>query len=528
MTALGSMPTCGRLLRGLVAALAVILLGGAPPAVSRDTGELTPRDCIQDIGRSDCAGHTQGLDEAYAVAITADGRSVYAVSSTDDAIVHFDRNLDTGALTPAGCIQDVGRTDCGVTQQGLDGPEAVAVSADGTSVYVVTLEDSAVVTFRRDTATGALTGVGCIQDLGLLDCGAMQQQGLEAADGIAVSPDGRSVYTASFTDDAVVRFDRNPTTSVLTPAGCIQDSGRLECGTTQQGLNGAGTVAVSPDGRSVYVAAYFDAAIVRFDRNPTSGALTSAGCIQDVGRTDCGPTQEGLDGAFGVAVSADGSSVYTASYVDDAVAWFARAGTNGALTPQGCVRDVGGLGCGATQQGLDGNAWVALTEDGRSAYTQGFFDDAVVRFDLDPQTGALGSSSCIQDEGRNHGCPVSQEALDGVGAVAATADGRSVYAVSVEDDAIVHFDREPHRPQTTIRKGPKRTTTKRSTRFAFNSSTPGAGFECKLDKDKFTSCTSPVRIRASLGRHTFQVRATDPAGNADATPARHRWRVLKR
>jgi Ca2+-binding RTX toxin-like protein len=38
------------------------------------------------------------------------------------------------------------------------------------------------------------------------------------------------------------------------------------CPKSQQGLDGAGGVAVSPDGASVYVVSYVDDAIVRFDR----------------------------------------------------------------------------------------------------------------------------------------------------------------------------------------------------------------------------------------------------------------------
>ena len=154
-----------------------------------------------------------------------------------------------------------------------------------------------------------------------------------------MSPDGESVYAASNEDDAVARFDRDTGTGALTPAGCIQDndSGADTCADSADGLDGAASVAVSPDGKSLYVASFDDDAIVRFDRNITTGALTPAGCIQDndSGADTCADSADGLDGALWVAVSPDGESVYAASSNDDAVTRFDRDTATGALTPAG-------------------------------------------------------------------------------------------------------------------------------------------------------------------------------------------------
>ncbi len=174
----------------------------------------------------------------------------------------------TGALTGQGCIQNFGRTDCGVTAPGLITANGVAASPDGKSVYVTSLLGDAIVRFDRDTTTGALTPQGCIADAGISGCGVgVTQQGLDAATGVAVSPDGKSVYVASQADDAIVRFDRDTTTGALTGAGCIQDVGKADCGTNTQGLHSAYGVAVNPDNKSVYVASAQDNAIVRFDRD---------------------------------------------------------------------------------------------------------------------------------------------------------------------------------------------------------------------------------------------------------------------
>jgi len=191
----------------------------------------------------------------------------------------------TGAPTGHGCIADVGdAAGCGTTQQGLDGARSVALSADGKSAYVASDTDDAIVRFDRNTTTGALTPQGCIGDAGDFPGCGTTQQGLLWATGVAVSADGTSVYVASFFDEAIVRFDRNTSTGALTPQGCIADVGDpAGCGTTQQGLNGAAGVAVSADGTSPYVASNADDAIVRFDREPPPQARCAGKAATKVG-----------------------------------------------------------------------------------------------------------------------------------------------------------------------------------------------------------------------------------------------------
>ena len=81
-------------------------------------------------------------------------------------------------------------------------------------------------------------------------------------------------------------------------------------------------------------------------------------------------------------------------------------------------------------------------------------------------------------------------------------------------------------PQTAIGKGPKRKTEKTKATFAFSADEPGSTFECKLDRKPFAACTSPKTYKKlKPGKHTFQVLATDPAGNADETAAKLKWKV---
>lgn len=84
-------------------------------------------------------------------------------------------------------------------------------------------------------------------------------------------------------------------------------------------------------------------------------------------------------------------------------------------------------------------------------------------------------------------------------------------------------------PETTIVKGPKARSHKRTAKFRFVSSEAGSTFQCKLDKKSFKPCLSPKKYkRLKPGRHVFEVRAIDAAGNRDKTPATWKFRVLPR
>ena len=64
--------------------------------------------------------------------------------------------------------------------------------------------------------------------------------------------------------------------------------------------------------------------------------------------------------------------------------------------------------------------------------------------------------------------------------------------------------------------------------LTFSANEP-ASFACSLDGAAYASCTSPLHY-ADLdpGWHTFSVRATDTAGNVDASPATVRWHASGR
>jgi hypothetical protein len=117
----------------------------------------------------------------------------------------------------------------------------------------------------------------------------------------------------------------------------------------------------------------------------------------------------------------------------------------------------------------------------------------------------------------------SASLADGLASVAARAVDPSNNAATTTNVSVT-VDNTP--PDTTITSGPTGTVASTTASFSFTA-TETSTFACKLDGGAFNTCTSPVSYTAlTAGAHTFQVRATDTAGNVDATPASQSWTVV--
>ena len=82
------------------------------------------------------------------------------------------------------------------------------------------------------------------------------------------------------------------------------------------------------------------------------------------------------------------------------------------------------------------------------------------------------------------------------------------------------------KPNTTFTKVPRRSTSSPRAKLKFISSTPGSTFKCKVDKKPWKSCSSPLKLKnLKRGTHVVGVRATDPSGLVESSPAVARWSV---
>lgn len=81
-------------------------------------------------------------------------------------------------------------------------------------------------------------------------------------------------------------------------------------------------------------------------------------------------------------------------------------------------------------------------------------------------------------------------------------------------------------PDTSITEGPSGTTTDSTPTFSFTATEAGSTFECRVDGGAWGPCTSPHTTGTLAdGAHTFEVRATDGAGNTDPSPASRAFTV---
>jgi len=101
---------------------------------------------------------------------------------------------------------------------------------------------------------------------------------MDQASSVAVSPDGSYVYVTSAGSNAINVFNK----SISSPDGQLTFVEVIKTGLDGvQGLTSAQSVAVSPDGNNVYAVGNFDDALVTFDRSHVNGTLTYIGMHKD-------------------------------------------------------------------------------------------------------------------------------------------------------------------------------------------------------------------------------------------------------
>ncbi len=281
---------------------------------------------------------------------------------------------------------------------------------------------------------------------------------LDGARAVAVSPDGKNVYATSPSTHAVVRLNRSTTTGAITQpagaAGCVSETGAGPCG-DGHALDGPGGVAVSPDGKNVYIASAYSDAVVRLDRNTTTGAITqpagSAGCISQTG---AGPCTDGhaLGPPGSLAVSPDGRA---STSPRPAVTWFGEQG-RGAPQPQtsrsdhparrdGRLRSEFGGAC-ADGYGLDEPHGVAVSPDGRNVYVT--VASTAMPWSLSTAARPTGRSpsrpgppAASARRARDRASTATRSM--GLSGVAVSPNGKSVYVTSDESRAVVRLNRVP-------------------------------------------------------------------------------------
>jgi DNA-binding beta-propeller fold protein YncE len=246
-----------------------------------------------------------------------------------------------------------------------------------------------------------------------------------------LSPDGRNLYTASWAFDPhgdrsdnysdLAVFARDRATGALRQLagrqGCLGPSTRGGCAAARA-LYGPESVAVSPDGRNVYVAASGGLAV--FARAARSGALRqlagAAGALRQLA-------------PLVLAVSPDGRNVYAVTGANDREALVVfRRSRSGALTRTGCVANpaLKAAGCAAAASFVGpGFCYsLALSPDGRSLYVGSCGDLTVFSRSA---AGGLKQVDCLDATGPpGHPC-AGDTGTEPQTSIAVSPDGKNLY-----------------------------------------------------------------------------------------------------
>lgn len=421
----------------------------------------------------------RAIADGESAAVSPDGANVYVGSYPNSGVslppswTVFSRNAKTGALTQlpgtAGCLTPDGSSSAGggtcTEARGLiknpgDGRD-VTFTSDGRWVYMVAQNQpphSAVLIFKRDSSTGALTqlagAAGCITSDGSDQDGAGQCQSdptLNGASGISISSDDRFVYVVDYdTPKRIHVFSRNPTMGGLAEVQCISEAPAPVGCSTGRVLGNSESLALSPDGTHAYGGDY-ESGISIFDRDPTTGLLKqkpgTAGCITDTGKDNTGASTctvgRVVNGTYALLVAPNGGALYDTAGADHGFSVF-HINANGTLTQlsgsNGCTtingKDNTGASTCTAARAVAAPYGGALSPDGENLYISEDTKPAggVAVFSLDSATGVATQlpalPGCITGDGSSNGtagqCTNGRALGDGYG-MSVSPDGSSLY-----------------------------------------------------------------------------------------------------
>jgi DNA-binding beta-propeller fold protein YncE len=377
----------------------------------------------------------EGVDQVRGVAVSPDGRHVYATGDGESFVAAFTRQTD-GSLVrvpgAGGCVTKDGTGGACTTAPRLPtGLSVVVVSPDGRHVYAAGASssnaDAGVTALARNPDTGALSllpgPAACITEFG--GGGCRDGHGIREVSSMVMDPEGESLYVGGKPGPSRVLaiLSRDGAGGSLSQSpladGCYSQEGSFSC-LTVDGFTGDGSglgVTISPDGFFVYAASDGGGggerqAVVRtFERTP-SGALTPltipGGCLYDDSASappaECAPAPV-LDGAANLRATTEGL-LYSGSVDDGGVAIagsLARNEATGVIAPVpppgGCVANGGALGCAVSPFNFSSNG-IATSPNGRSLYVTSFggtgtSEPGILTLAIEPRPRVqLGSATC--------------------------------------------------------------------------------------------------------------------------------------
>ena len=228
--------------------------------VRRDRGLQIARSVVNHKGTG-ADPVRQTAPHAHCIVPDFASRYVLAVDLGIDAILTYRLDEKTGAITVIGT---------GAATKPGAGPRHLTFHPTGHYVYVANELDSTLSTFRYDAESGALEEIDVTP---AVPGGTVQ--GNHPAD-IHVSPSGRHVYISNRGEDTIAVFAIDAATGRVTPVEQVSTEGKSPRNFT-----------LDPTGRLLVVANQRSDSIVSFRVDAESGRLTPAGSKVDVPTPVC-------------------------------------------------------------------------------------------------------------------------------------------------------------------------------------------------------------------------------------------------
>ena len=300
----------------------------------RRTGTLTALGCFSGATtvRDAACAQVPALDDPIGLTVSPDNRHLYVSSWGTGGLNIFKRTARTAKIDYLGCLRRSSGASVApcATVEGSAGLNWVALSRDGRNLYATAAESSAVLAFARDPVSGGLTAVGCVSGNSNgagRDSRCASGRGILGPQFLAVSADGRFIYATGSNGSSLALFARGAGGVLIQhadPSGCLGDfvEGADDCDRSV-GLDTPFGIALDPAGANVYIGSYGTGAVDAFRRDAASGLLRFLGpCFaqQDPLCTRLAPLQR----AGYVEVSPDGRNVYVNAPDSSAVHVFAR------------------------------------------------------------------------------------------------------------------------------------------------------------------------------------------------------------
>jgi hypothetical protein len=431
-----------------------------------------------------------------------------AFDGTNYFVVWRDERSGTAAIYGARVTQDGSLLDGTgiVISNGANDPSSPKVSFDGTDFLVVWGDASGVIKGTRVSPSGTVLGPGGIAISPASRYGFQPAISFDGTNYLVVWTDDYYDPVSEYDQDTVYGARVSPAGIVLDPSGIPLSSGNFE----------ATEPAIAFDGTN-YLVAWSDGGAIYGTRVTEEGTvLDSAIPIATASGTADSPALA-FDGTNYLVVWEDfvgsptGSDIYGAR-----------------VNPDGTVLDPTGF---AISSAANNQTSPTLAFDGTN-YLVAWADSRMAANNHDIYGARVSPTGSVLDLA---GFVISATGSDASNP--ATVAGAGRIAVAYERVAqeppyggasrvsLRYVDLGPSPPDTTITSGPSGTVNSTAATFTFTASEPST-FTCSLDGAAFTGCSSPATDSGLAdGSHTFQVRATDGAGNTDPTPAEQTWTI---